>query len=84
MKIYGRRSMNSNQFLIAMLVLIIFCLIASYNGWWCKSSDEVFMRLMTAESLIKILDKNGITLKVHGDDIGVFGKINPISKTIIH
>lgn len=35
------------------------------------------MRLMTAEGFIKLLGKNGITLKVHGDDIGVFGRIDP-------
>lgn len=34
------------------------------------------MRLMTAENLIKLLDKNGIKLKKYQDDIGVYGNID--------
>lgn len=34
------------------------------------------MKLMTAQSLIKLLDDNGIQLKKYDDDIGVYGKID--------
>ena len=34
------------------------------------------MKLMTAENLIKLLDKNGIKLKKYQDDIGVYGRID--------
>lgn len=35
------------------------------------------MKLMTAENLIKLLDKNGIQLKrTQDNDIGVYGKID--------
>ena len=34
------------------------------------------MKLMTAESLIKLLDANGIQLKKYGVDIGVYGRIS--------
>lgn len=34
------------------------------------------MKLMTAESLISLLNKNGIQLKRYKDDIGVYGKID--------
>lgn len=34
------------------------------------------MKLMTAEKLIELLDKNGIQLKKYDDDIGVYGRIN--------
>ena len=34
------------------------------------------MRLMTAEKIIELLDKNGIQLKKYDNDIGVYGNIN--------
>lgn len=34
------------------------------------------MKLMTAEKLIDLLNKNGIQLKKYDDDIGVYGRIN--------
>lgn len=34
------------------------------------------MKLMTAESLIKLLDANGIQLKKYDNDIGVYGWIS--------
>lgn len=34
------------------------------------------MRLMTAEKVIELLDKNGIQLKRYEDDIGVYWNIN--------
>ena len=35
------------------------------------------MKLMTAEKLIELLNKNGIQLKKHGDGIGAYGNIDP-------
>lgn len=34
------------------------------------------MKLMTAEKIIELLNKNGIQLKKYEDDIGVYGNIN--------
>lgn len=35
------------------------------------------MKLMTAENLIKLFEKNGIQLKRYQDDIGAYGRIDP-------